>query len=280
MADDDIDDVETIDEIPDEEDDGLDRTEQSFVSHLRELRSRIMKALLCVLVVLIGLLPFANAIYLWLAEPLLVHMADTGATMIATEVASPFLAPFKLTLFTAIFISVPYIFYQMWAFVAPGLYRDEQALAFPVLVSSTLLFYFGIVFAYYVVFPLMFGFFTAIAPEGVTVMTDISRYLDFVLKLFFAFGIAFEVPVATYLAVRTGMTTSDALAAKRPYVIVGAFVVGMLLTPPDVISQILLAVPVWLLFEIGLVLCRLYVTEEEDEPEAGQEITASGSDTP
>ena len=252
-------------DIIDAENDGLDRSEQSFVSHLRELRTRILKALGCVAVVLIVLMPFANQIYLWLAQPLLHHMADTGATMIATEVAAPFLAPFKLALFVAVFISAPFIFYQVWAFVAPGLYRNERALAFPILISSTLLFYFGIAFAYFIVFPLMFGFFTAIAPEGVTVMTDISRYLDFVLKLFFAFGAAFEVPVATYLAVRTGMTTRTALAAKRPYIIVGAFVVGMLLTPPDVISQILLALPVWLLFEIGLILCRLYINEEELE---------------
>ncbi len=254
----------TVDDII-EEGDGLDRTEQSFVSHLKELRSRIMKTLLCVLVVLLALMPFSNELYLWLAEPLLHHMSETGATMIATEVASPFLAPFKLSLFVAVFISIPYIFYQAWAFVAPGLYKNEQQLALPVLVSSTLLFYFGIAFAYYVVFPLMFGFFTAIAPEGVTVMTDISRYLDFVLKLFFAFGAAFEVPVVTYLAVRSGVTTRANLAAKRPYVIVASFVLGMLLTPPDIISQILLAVPVWLLFEIGLVLCGLYIKEEDDE---------------
>lgn len=254
---------ETQEERIDE--DGIDRSEKSFVSHLRELRSRIMKTLLCVLIVLLGLMPFSNDLYLWLAEPLLHHMADSGATMIATEVASPFLAPFKLSLFVAVFISIPYIFYQAWAFVAPGLYKNEQQLALPVLISSTLLFYFGIAFAYYVVFPLMFGFFTAIAPKGVTVMTDISRYLDFVLKLFFAFGASFEVPVITFLAVRSGVTTRADLAAKRPYVIVGAFVLGMLLTPPDVISQILLAVPIWMLFEAGLFLCGVYIKEEEDD---------------
>jgi len=267
------------DDDDDDDGDGLDRTEQSFVSHLKELRRRIMATLLCVLLVLLALLPFANELYLWLAEPLLHHMADTGATMIATEVASPFLAPFKLALFVAIFISAPYIFYQAWSFVAPGLYKNEQDLAFPVLVSTTMLFYFGIAFAYYVVFPLMFGFFTAIAPEGVTVMTDISKYLDFVLKLFFAFGAAFEVPVVTYLAVRTGVTTRSALAAKRPYVVVGAFVLGMLLTPPDIISQILLAVPVWLLFEVGLILCGLYIPEDEDEDDERDEdkgITPKG----
>ncbi|MFT4561385.1 MAG: sec-independent protein translocase protein TatC [Gammaproteobacteria bacterium] len=259
-----MDDEDEIDEIIDD-DDGLDRTEQSFVSHLKELRRRIMATLLCVLLVLLALLPFSNELYLWLAEPLLHHMADTGATMIATEVASPFLAPFKLTLFVAIFLSVPYIFYQVWSFIAPGLYKNEQNLAFPVLVSSTMLFYFGIAFAYYVVFPLMFGFFSAVAPKGVTVMTDISKYLDFVLKLFFAFGASFEVPVATYLAVRSGITTRDALAAKRPYVIVGAFVLGMLLTPPDIISQVLLALPIWVLFEIGLILCGMYIPVEDEE---------------
>ena len=276
-ADEPIVDDDGIDDII-EENDGLDRTEQSFVSHLKELRSRIMKTLLCVLVVLLALMPFSNELYLWLAEPLLHHMAQTGATMIATEVASPFLAPFKLSLFVAVFISIPYIFYQVWAFVAPGLYHNEQQLALPVLVSSTLLFYFGIAFAYYVVFPLMFGFFTAIAPEGVTVMTDISKYLDFVLKLFFAFGAAFEVPVVTYLAVRSGITSRANLAAKRPYVIVASFVLGMLLTPPDVISQILLAVPVWLLFELGLVLCGMYINEEDDDDAPAEDAAASRSD--
>lgn len=276
-ADEPIVDDDVVDDIIDE-DDGLDRTEQTFVSHLKELRTRIMKTLLCVLVVLLALMPFSNELYLWLAEPLLHHMADTGATMIATEVASPFLAPFKLSLFVAVFISIPYIFYQVWAFVAPGLYHNEQQLALPVLVSSTLLFYFGIAFAYYVVFPLMFGFFTAIAPTGVTVMTDISRYLDFVLKLFFAFGAAFEVPVVTYLAVRSGITSRANLAAKRPYVIVAAFVLGMLLTPPDVISQILLAVPVWLLFEFGLILCGLYISEEDDDDAPAEEAATSRPD--
>ncbi|MFT4580724.1 MAG: sec-independent protein translocase protein TatC [Gammaproteobacteria bacterium] len=271
-----MDDEEEIDEIIDD-DDGLDRTEQSFVSHLKELRRRIMATLLCVLLVLLALLPFSNELYLWLAEPLLHHMADTGATMIATEVASPFLAPFKLTLFVAIFVSVPYIFYQVWSFIAPGLYKNEQNLAFPVLVSSTMLFYFGIAFAYYVVFPLMFGFFSAVAPKGVTVMTDISKYLDFVLKLFFAFGASFEVPVATYLAVRSGITTRDALAAKRPYVIVGAFVLGMLLTPPDIISQILLALPIWALFEIGLILCGMYIPVEDEEMLEENEESAEDS---
>ena len=239
-------------------DESVDKKEQSFFSHLIELRSRLLAGLLSVLIVLLALMYFSNDLYYWLAKPLLAQMEKTGATMIATEVAAPFLAPFKLTLFASVFICVPYIFYHLWAFVAPGLYLHEQRLALPLLVSSVILFYSGIAFAYYAVFPLMFRFFTAIAPEGVTVMTDMSRYLDFVLKLFFAFGVAFEVPVATFLVVRADIVSVDDLAAKRPYVIVAAFVLGMLLTPPDIMSQILLAIPIWGLFELGLVICRLY----------------------
>jgi sec-independent protein translocase protein TatC len=250
-------------ESPDR-DEQVDTKEQSFLSHLVELRSRLLGGFLSVLVVLLALLYFANDLYYWLAKPLLAHMEGTGATMIATEVAAPFLAPFKLTLFVAIFICIPYIFHQVWAFVSPGLYLREQRLALPLLISSIMLFYAGIAFAYFAVFPLMFGFFTAVAPTGVAIMTDISRYLDFVLKLFFAFGIAFEVPVATFLVVRTDIMSREDLAAKRPYVIVGAFVMGMLLTPPDVISQILLAMPVWALFELGLVLCRFYPAPPDD----------------
>jgi sec-independent protein translocase protein TatC len=179
------------------------------------------------------------------------HLPE-DSSMIAIEVASPFLIPFKLTLFLALFLAIPFVLYQLWSFIAPGLYRHERRLVFPLLVSSTLLFYAGAAFAYFVVFPLVFAFFTSAAPEGVSVMTDISRYLDFVLTLFFAFGAAFEVPVVTVLLVWTGMVTQDQLREKRPYIIVGAFVIGMLLTPPDVISQTLLAVPVWLLFELGV----------------------------
>jgi sec-independent protein translocase protein TatC len=179
------------------------------------------------------------------------HMPE-NSSMIAIEVASPFLIPFKLTLFLALFIAIPFVLYQLWSFVAPGLYRHERRLVLPLLVSSTFLFYAGAAFAYFVVFPLVFAFFTGSAPEGVSVMTDISRYLDFVLTLFFAFGAAFEVPVVAVLLVWTGMVTQDGLREKRPYIIVGAFVIGMLLTPPDVISQTLLAVPIWLLFELGV----------------------------
>lgn len=241
-----------------------------FVEHMLELRSRILRALMAVLVIFIGLFNFANEIYTFISEPLRRFLPE-GSTMIATEVASPFLTPFKLTLVLSVFIAVPFLLYQAWAFIAPGLYKHEKRLAFPLLISSVLLFYAGMAFAYYVVFPLIFGFFTSVGPENVTVMTDINSYLDFILKLFFAFGIAFEVPVATVLLIITGATTADALAAKRPYIVVGCFVVGMLLTPPDVISQSLLAVPVWMLFEVGIFFGRFVKSrqpaEEADEPQ-------------
>lgn len=237
------------------EDAPLDDEGQSFISHLVELRARLLKCVAAVLVVFVALMPFSNDLYTGLARPLLDKLG--GTSMIATEVAAPFLVPFKLTLFVAAAVAAPFIFYQAWRFIAPGLYRHERRLAGPLIASSTALFYLGMVFAYYLVFPLMFGFFTAAAPEGVAVMTDISRYLGFVMKIFLAFGIAFEVPIATFLLVRSGIVEVDDLAGKRPYVIVGAFAVGMLLTPPDVVSQFLLAIPVWLLFELGLVLARV-----------------------
>jgi sec-independent protein translocase protein TatC len=243
----------------DSADDQLDPSgEMTFVEHLVEVRDRLVKVLATVVVLLACLFPFANQLYLILAKPLMAHL-PAGTSMIATEVASPFLTPFKLALVCAIFLAMPVVLYHLWAFVAPGLYRHERKLVYPLMVTSTLLFYLGIAFAYYVVFPLMFGFFTAAAPEGVAIMTDISKYLDFVLKIFFAFGVAFEVPIATILIVWAGFTTPQALAAKRPYVIVGAFVLGMLLTPPDVISQTLLALPMWALFELGLLFSRTYM---------------------
>jgi sec-independent protein translocase protein TatC len=238
--------------------------EPAFLSHLIELRDRLLRSVLVVVLLLLPLLYFANDLYSLLAEPLLRHMPQ-GTQMIATEVASPFLTPFKLALIAAIFIAVPYLLYQAWAFIAPGLYQHEQKLVIPLMVSSTLLFYAGIAFAYYVVFPLVFGFFIGIAPEGVAVMTDISKYLDFVLKLFIAFGIAFEVPIATILMCWTGMTTPDKLAEKRAYVIVGAFVIGMLMTPPDIVSQTLLAMPMWMLFEAGLFFARRMPKRDADE---------------
>jgi len=238
--------------------------EMTFVEHLVELRNRLVRALIVVVVALLCLFPFANELYAVLAAPLLVHMPE-GASMIATEVASPFLTPFKLTLVLSIFVSMPMILYQLWAFVAPGLYQNEKRMVIPLMISSSILFYLGIAFAYYVVFPLMFSFFQAVAPEGVEIMTDISRYLDFVLKIFFAFGLAFEVPIATIVLVWSGVTTPEALTAKRPYVIVGAFVLGMLLTPPDMISQTLLALPMWVLFELGVVFSKIYVKRNANE---------------
>ena len=243
----------------------LNSGEQSFLSHLIELRTRLMRAVICLLVVLLVLMPFSNTLYEWLSAPLMKQMAEVGAQMIATEVASPFLAPFKLTCFAALTICAPYIFYQLWAFVAPGLYRHEKQLALPLVISSTLLFYCGIAFAYFAVFPVIFGFFTAAAPTGVTVMTDISKYLDFVIVMFCAFGAAFEVPVATYLVVRMGITTREALVEMRPYIIVAAFVIAAILTPPDVVSQTLMAVPICLLYELGLLFCKFFISEKADD---------------
>lgn len=231
-------------------------TEQGFLSHLIELRDRLLKMLLAVGLLFLSLFWFSDEIYTWLAAPLLAHLPDSQ--MIAIDVAAPFFIPFKLTLMLCVFLAVPYLLYQIWSFVAPGLYSHEKKLVVPLLVSSTGLFYLGVAFAYYVVFPLVFGFFTSVAPEGVTVSTDIGRYLDFVITLFFAFGIAFEVPVATVLVVAVGITTPENLVKIRPYVFVAAFVIGMFLTPPDMISQTLLAIPMWLLYEVGIVMSRVY----------------------
>jgi len=229
---------------------------QPLVNHLIELRTRLLHAVMGILIVFACLYYFANDLYAFVSEPLRAFLPE-GSSMIATDVASPFFAPFKLTLMAAVFISMPYVLYQIWRFIAPALYDKEKRLAFPLLFSSIILFYLGMAFAYFVVFPLVFGFFTSAAPEGVTVMTDISRYLDFVLKLFFAFGLAFEIPIATILLVMVGVTTSQSLAEKRPYIVVACFVVGMLLTPPDVISQTLLAIPMWMLFEVGVIFSKL-----------------------
>lgn len=229
----------------------------SLLSHLAELRTALLKGIASVLVIFVGLIYFARDIYHWLATPLLAHLPE-GSSMIATDVGAPFFAPFKLTMVVAFAAAIPFLLHQLWRFIAPGLYRHEKRLIAPLLISSSLLFYAGIAFAYYVVLPLAFAFFTSMAPEGITIATDISSYLDFVLKIFFAFGIAFEIPVAILLLCWSGTTTPEQLKAKRAYVIVGVFVIGMLLTPPDVISQTLLAVPMWLLFELGIVFARFY----------------------
>lgn len=231
--------------------------QQPLIAHLTELRSRLLRSAAAVLVVMLILVPFADPIYETLAAPLMSQL-PAGSHMIAIDVASPFLAPFKLVLMLAILISVPVISWQIWGFIAPGLYAHERRFVLPLIVSSTLLFYLGCAFAYFVVFPLIFAFFTSTAPTGVAVMTDISRYLDFVLVLLFAFGVAFEVPVAVVLLTSTGLVSVQRLRRWRPYVVVVAFTVGMLLTPPDVISQTMLAVPMWLLYEVGLLMARLF----------------------
>ena len=235
-----------------------------LVAHLRELRDRFRNALIAVFVAFLGLFPFANQLYTYVSEPLR-SLLPEGSSMIATEVTSPFLTPFKLSLVLAVFVAMPVILAQLWGFIAPGLYKSERRIAIPLLTSSVVLFYAGVAFAYYVVFPLLFGFFTTVGPVDISVMTDINRYLDFVLKLFFAFGLAFEVPVAAVILILTGVVTADQLANNRSYVIVGCFVMGMLLTPPDVISQTLLALPMWLLFEIGLVMGRILSRSPSDD---------------
>ena len=244
----------------------------TLFDHLLELRTRLLRSVLGVLIVFCSLAYFAQDIYQYLALPLLSTMPE-GTQMIATDVASPFFAPFKLTIVLSMFIAMPFILFQVWSFIAPGLYRNEKRLVIPLMVGSTVLFYGGIAFAYYVVFPVVFAFFNSVAPEGVTIATDISSYLDFVLKLFFAFGAAFEIPVVIILLCWTGVTDVDSLRKKRPYIIVGAFFIGMLLTPPDVISQTMLAVPMLLLFEVGVIFASFYTKKSVDEE---HEISTKG----
>ncbi|MFT6028836.1 MAG: sec-independent protein translocase protein TatC [Oleiphilaceae bacterium] len=234
------------------QEDSLSDKAQPLIAHLVELRDRLLKSVVFVIAIFLSLYYFSNDLYTLISEPLRAFLPE-GSTMIATDVASPFFTPFKLTLMTSVFIGMPYLLYHIWSFIAPALYEKEKRLAIPLLFSSIILFYLGMAFAYFVVFPLVFGFFTSAGPEDVAIMTDISSYLDFVLKLFFAFGLAFEIPIATILLVAAGITTAENLREKRPYVVVGCFIVGMLLTPPDVISQLLLAIPMWLLFEMGII---------------------------
>ena len=229
---------------------------QPLMAHLLELRNRLLRVFVVVLVVFAALLPFSESLYLYISEPLRAFLPSTS-TMIATEVTSPFLTPFKLALVSAIFLSMPYILYQLWAFVAPALYKQEKKIALPLFCASVILFYTGMAFAYYLVFPLVFLFFTSVAPEGISVMPDIRAYLDFVLKLFMAFGLSFQIPIAVVILSWLGTVDPNKLATKRPYVFVLCFIVGMLLTPPDIISQALLAIPMWLLFEVGILFGRL-----------------------
>jgi len=249
---------------PNQQEMGQDEKEQTLMDHLIELRDRLLHMVLAILIVFIALFAFSEDIFTIAAQPLLGLMPE-GTSMIATGVTSPFLVPFKLVMLLSVLLTIPYLLHQMWAFIAPGLYSHEKRMATPLLISSVILFYCGIAFAYFVIFPILFSFFIGIAPEGVAVMTDIGQYLDFIIAIFLAFGIAFEVPVATFLLIAAGVTTADKLGTKRPYIIIGAFVVGMLLTPPDVISQSLLAIPIWLLFELGLLASRIFLKEKTEE---------------
>jgi sec-independent protein translocase protein TatC len=237
--------------------------EQPLISHLLELRDRLLKIVWGVLLVFLPLMFFAKELYAWLAQPLLLMLPE-GTSMIATEVASPFFTPIKLAALVAFVVAMPWVLYQVWAFVAPGLYKNERRLVVPLLASSTLLFYAGIAFAYFLVLPTVFKFIIGVAPEGVAVMTDIAKYLDFVLALFLAFGFAFETPVALVLMVKTGFVTPARLCEVREYVLVGAFVVGAIFTPPDIVSQIMLAIPVYLLYELGIVAARILVPESRE----------------
>ena len=245
-----------------------DDTQETFISHLIELRSRLLRSIVAIVVVLVALFPWAKDIYAFLAKPLL-HALPEGATMIATDVTGTFLVPLKVTLMAAFLIALPYVLYQVWAFVAPGLYQHEKRLALPVIVSSVVFFAVGMSFAYFVVFPVAFGFFAGYAPAGVQMMTDIDKYLSFVLTMFIAFGITFEVPVVVVVLVRLGVVSVEKLRSIRGYVIVGAFVVGAVFTPPDVVSQCMLAVPLWLLYELGLLVAR-FVAVTKDQAAAEQ----------
>ena len=236
----------------------------SFLGHLQELRSRILKSLVVILTCFLALVYFSNDIYLMLSEPLLSFLPD-DSSMIATEVASPFLTPLKLTFYVSLLLSMPFLLNQIWKFIAPGMYENEKSLSFLLMLSSLILFYLGVLFTYFLVLPLVFSFFTAAAPDGILIMTDISRYLDFVLSMMFAFSIAFEIPVFIFLLIWSGISSSESLRSKRPSVIIGCFTVGMLVTPPDVISQSLLAIPAWILFELGIVMANLLVNKKEEK---------------
>lgn len=231
-------------------------TEDTFVSHLIELRNRLLRIVIGIILVSLALFPFANEIYQLLATPLLQSLPE-GGQMIATEVTTPFFVPMKMVFLAAFLLSSPYTLYQIWAFIAPGLYAKERRLVVPLIISSVFLLLCGMAFAYFLVFPAVFGFITSTAPEGVAVMTDISKYLDFAVSLFIAFGLAFETPVVVILLVRAGVVSVEALRSARSYVIVGAFVLGAIVTPPDVISQFLLAIPVWLLYEVGILAASM-----------------------
>ena len=246
------------------DDRAVDENQQPFLEHLVELRSRILRSLAFVAVLFIPIYYFAKPLFTWVADPLMSRLPE-GAGMIATQVASPFLAPFKLAIYAAIFVGIPFLLHQLWSFVSPGLYRHEKRFALPLLLSSIALFYCGMAFSYFLVFPIVFSFMIEVGITDIPMQTDINHYLDFVMKMFLAFGLAFEIPVATLLLAWSGLTTADAMAAKRPYIIIGCFIIGMFLTPPDVVSQLLLALPMWLLFEVGVMLARVFNNQDAEE---------------
>lgn len=251
--------------------------ENSFVSHLVEMRDRLLRAVLAVVIIFVILFPWAQDLYALLAKPLLAALPK-GGQMIATEVTTPFFVPIKVTMMTAFLIAMPWVFYQAWAFVAPGLYQHEKRLGVPLVIASVILFLLGMAFAYFLVFPVVFGFIVGVAPEGVAVMTDIGKYLDFVMTLFMAFGITFEVPIAVVLVVKMGMVSVAKLREIRPYVIVGAFVIGAIFTPPDVISQFMLAVPLWILYELGIIVSALITKPQPEQPEQDEAVYAPMSE--
>ena len=246
-----------------EHDRKVDEDEQPLLSHLVALRKSLLRSVVAVVVIFLSLFYFANDLYALVAAPLIEHLPG-DVKMIATAVASPFLTPFKLTAYIALFIAMPFILHQIWSFVAPGLYLREKKFAIPLLLTSVILFYLGMLFAYFLVFPLVFQFFAATTPEHVTWMTDINQYLDFVIKLVFAFGVIFEIPIATLLLVIAGFSTPESLGRKRPYIVVGCFFIGMILTPPDIISQVLLAIPAWILFELGILFSRMVIKKDAE----------------
>ncbi|MBT3566935.1 MAG: twin-arginine translocase subunit TatC [Porticoccus sp.] len=242
-------------------------SKQPIVSHLLEMRNRLLQCIVVIFIIFLGLFAYSNELYIYISEPLTIHLPATSS-MIATDVTSPFLTPFKLVLVLSVFAAMPFILYQIWAFVAPGLYQREKKIVVPLFLSSVALFYGGMAFAYHIVFPLIFTFFTSVSPEGVLVMTDIRSYLDFILKLFFAFGLSFEIPIAIVILSWMGLVNPTQLAKRRPYVFVICFVLGMLLTPPDIISQTLLAIPMWLLFELGIAFSKIIKPESIEKSAA------------
>ncbi|HIF47303.1 twin-arginine translocase subunit TatC [Candidatus Thioglobus sp.] len=253
--------------------------EMTFVQHLVELRDILLRSVIAILVIFISLFPFANEVYSFIAAPI-INVLPQGSNLIAIGVISPFLTPLKMALIMAVYLAMPYLLYQVWKFIAPALYKHERQMIVPLVVSSTILFYAGLLFSFYIVFPVIFGFLSSIGPSIVDFTPDIQYYLDFVLKVSFAFGIAFEVPIATILLIMFGVTTIEKLKKNRPYIVIGAFVVGMLLTPPDIISQTLIAIPMWLLFEAGLIFAPLFTRKEKEDTETSGDDTDPDNNPP